>query len=96
MSQSQSVLINQYATSTSTYFIPITIVLYNVGVAGEGWKPWDYAAGGLMITEAGGVMTDLTGKPFHLYDKSMIASASNTLQLEAIRVIQDTISQTIV
>ena len=68
----------------------------SIGIAGEGWKPWDYAAGALMVTEAGGIMTDLTGKPFHLYDESMIASSSSTLQLEAIHVIQDTLSQTIV
>ena len=63
-------------------------------MAGEGWKPWDYAAGGLMVTEAGGVMTDLDGKPFHLYDKSMMASSSSSLQKEAIEIIQHTLSFT--
>lgn len=29
------------------------------GVAGEGWQPWDYAAGWLFIEEAGGVVTQV-------------------------------------
>ena len=29
------------------------------GVAGEGWHPWDYAAGWLFIEEAGGGMTQV-------------------------------------
>lgn len=30
------------------------------GVAGEGWQPWDYAAGWLFIEEAGGVVTQVS------------------------------------
>ena len=26
---------------------------------GEGWKPWDYAAGSLIVTEAGGCVSDV-------------------------------------
>ena len=29
------------------------------GVAGEGWYPWDYAAGWLFLEEAGGVVTQV-------------------------------------
>lgn len=31
------------------------------GVAGEGWRIWDYAAGGLIVAEAGGVVVGLGG-----------------------------------
>ena len=62
------------------------------GVAGEGWKPWDYAAAGLMVIEAGGVMSDLSGKqPFHVYDSSMLAASSVTLHQEALDILQHTI-----
>lgn len=30
------------------------------GVAGEGWQPWDYAAGWLFIEEAGGVVSQVS------------------------------------
>ena len=30
------------------------------GVAGEGWHPWDYAAGWLFIEEAGGVVIQVS------------------------------------
>lgn len=30
------------------------------GVAGEGWQPWDYAAGWLFIEEAGGIVTQVS------------------------------------
>lgn len=29
------------------------------GVAGEGWQPWDYAAGWLFIEEAGGIVSQV-------------------------------------
>lgn len=37
-------------------------------------KPWDTAAGWLMVEEAGGVVTDLTGKPYCLESASIVAS----------------------
>ncbi|MGM0874793.1 MAG: inositol monophosphatase family protein [Bacillota bacterium] len=40
----------------------------------EGLNPWDTAAGVLILTEAGGHVTDNDGKPYHLYHESMIAS----------------------
>ena len=36
--------------------------------------PWDTAAGCLMIREAGGVVTDLFGAPFHLISPHVLAS----------------------
>ena len=36
--------------------------------------PWDYAAGWLMIEEAGGTMTRFDGSPFQMGDRSILAS----------------------
>jgi len=37
-------------------------------------KPWDTAAGWLMIAEAGGAVTDISGKPYHLFSPHILAS----------------------
>jgi myo-inositol-1(or 4)-monophosphatase len=37
-------------------------------------RPWDTAAGCLMVTEAGGKVTDLFGGPFDLYSPHVLAS----------------------
>jgi myo-inositol-1(or 4)-monophosphatase len=37
-------------------------------------KPWDTAAGWLMILEAGGQVTDLLGNPYHLLSPHVLAS----------------------
>ena len=37
-------------------------------------KPWDYAAGSLILTEAGGRITDTQGKKYHLMMGNVIAS----------------------
>ncbi len=37
-------------------------------------QPWDMAAGSLIITEAGGMITDLRGAPFCLNGKNILAS----------------------
>jgi myo-inositol-1(or 4)-monophosphatase len=36
--------------------------------------PWDTAAGWLLVEEAGGVVTDLFGHPFHLHSPHLIAA----------------------
>ncbi len=36
--------------------------------------PWDVAAGGLLVTEAGGKLTNFTGGIFSIYDKEIVAS----------------------
>ncbi len=36
--------------------------------------PWDTAAGWLLIVEAGGAVTDLSGNPFHLHSPHILAS----------------------
>nr|BAL53476.1 myo-inositol-1(or 4)-monophosphatase [uncultured Chloroflexota bacterium]BAL55916.1 myo-inositol-1(or 4)-monophosphatase [uncultured Chloroflexota bacterium] len=36
--------------------------------------PWDTAAGSLIVAEAGGMVTDLEGNPFHLSKRSIVAA----------------------
>ncbi len=40
-------------------------------------NPWDVAAGGLLVTEAGGEVSDFSGNPFDPYSKSIIATNGN-------------------
>jgi myo-inositol-1(or 4)-monophosphatase len=37
-------------------------------------SPWDTAAGSLLVTEAGGKVTDFSGDPFNIYLKEILAS----------------------
>lgn len=37
-------------------------------------RPWDTSAGSLMVTEAGGMITDFSGGPFSIYEKECLAS----------------------
>ena len=39
-------------------------------------SPWDFAAGGLIVREAGGVVTDLTGGPLAFAQKCPVAAGS--------------------
>jgi len=40
-------------------------------------SPWDIAAGGLIIEEAGGSITDFSGKFYSVYDKEVLATNSH-------------------
>ena len=50
--------------------------------------PWDTAAGCLMIREAGGVVTDLFGAPFHLTSPHVLAS-NGALHQDMMAVFRD-------
>lgn len=39
-------------------------------------KPWDYAAGALIVEEAGGVITDWEGKPLHYLQNANVITAT--------------------
>lgn len=39
-----------------------------------GLKPWDTAAGMLLVAEAGGMVTDFSGRPYHPGDRQLLAS----------------------
>lgn len=47
-------------------------------------KPWDMAAGVLLVREAGGTVTKLGGQPFDLYHPEILASGTDMLQQEII------------
>jgi len=55
------------------------------GVAGESWKPWDYAAGALFAEEAGAVMSTAHGEPFDIFAASMVCAATPALRDELVR-----------
>jgi inositol-phosphate phosphatase/L-galactose 1-phosphate phosphatase len=59
------------------------------GVAQEGWKPWDYAAGMVIAAEAGCVIEAINQRPgedFDIYSDSLICAVSQPL-LEECRTI---------
>lgn len=41
----------------------------------KGLKPWDIAAGSLLVTEAGGIMGDFTGESDYLYKGDIVAGS---------------------
>ncbi|VVB66013.1 Fructose-1,6-bisphosphatase/inositol-1-monophosphatase [Candidatus Gugararchaeum adminiculabundum] len=43
------------------------------GFIAVGAKAWDWSAGGLLIEEAGGKISDLQGKPWNIHSKNLIA-----------------------
>ena len=61
------------------------------GVAGEGWKPWDYCAGVVIVQEAGGVVEAIAPRSptpttesrleneFDLYSESIICAVNASL-----------------
>ncbi|CAM9156278.1 unnamed protein product [Chrysoparadoxa australica] len=58
------------------------------GFAGEGWKPWDYAAGWLLAEEAGACTTQVDGSPFHLLSESVLCSCTQSLADEIMEVVK--------
>ncbi|XP_034945790.1 inositol monophosphatase 2-like [Chelonus insularis] len=57
-------------------------------------KPWDVAAGLLLIEEAGGVVIDTKGGPLNIMKPQVIAAASDSLAREISKLIIDTDLQT--
>lgn len=51
------------------------------GVAGEGWQPWDYAAGWLFAEEAGGVVSQVWTDQRDMYT-TFLSAASSHLKIE--------------
>jgi myo-inositol-1(or 4)-monophosphatase len=50
--------------------------------------PWDVAAGSLMVTEAGGRVTDFKNRPYNIYADEIIAS-NGLIHREMLQVIQE-------
>ncbi len=55
-------------------------------------KPWDIAAGALIVEEAGGKVTDLKGEPWDAYSPGYIASNGEAHE-EILRIIRNSQSQ---
>jgi len=53
----------------------------------NGPKPWDSAAASLIVTEAGGVVSDVTGAPFDLYSGRVLAAANTTLASKLVSIL---------
>ena len=51
-------------------------------------KPWDIAGGALIVEEAGGVITDMAGRPFSSRAGSVLAS-NRQVQEPMLSVIRD-------
>ncbi len=51
-------------------------------------NPWDTAAGALLVQEAGGQLTDLTGGPWHLDSRETLASNS-LVHADFVRAMED-------
>jgi myo-inositol-1(or 4)-monophosphatase len=50
-------------------------------------KPWDTAAGGLIVQEAGGELSDFKGKPFSVYGEQTLAT-NGKIHREMLRVMR--------
>jgi inositol-phosphate phosphatase / L-galactose 1-phosphate phosphatase len=61
------------------------------GVAGEGWKPWDYCAGYMIASEAGCSMESIVGQNdgecFDIYSDSLICAVNQSLLQEVREII---------
>jgi len=51
--------------------------------------PWDWAAGWLLVEEAGGVVTDIRGEPWALQKDNVAASNGRTLHRKLLEVLQE-------
>ena len=49
-------------------------------------KPWDIAAGGLIVAEAGGSLSDLSGAPFSIHGTETLAS-NGAIHAEMVEVL---------
>ena len=49
-------------------------------------RPWDYAAGSLMVEEAGGIVTALDGSPLRFYDRCSVAAGTELNHPELIEI----------
>lgn len=59
------------------------------GYVRMGSTPWDYAAGALIIREAGGAVTDLDGKEWEPESKGVIAASSGKIAEQLLAEVRD-------
>lgn len=58
-------------------------------------KPWDVAAGALIVTEAGGVLSDFSGNAFSIYGQETLASNA-LIHREMVEIASAIIKETLV
>lgn len=51
-------------------------------------KPWDFAAGRLLVTEAGGIFTDMMGNPVPTGEPSSVLAAASGVHQKAVEVLK--------
>ena len=56
-------------------------------------RPWDYAAGKLLIEEAGGQFTDFKGQPYSSLDEGAIVASNGILHEQMLKNIQATLEK---
>lgn len=54
-------------------------------------SPWDFAAGYVIITEAGGIVSNMSGEPIHLGAQSSVMAATPTLYAEFLSDVKEII-----
>lgn len=52
-------------------------------------SPWDFAAGAIIVTEAGGIITDMDGKPLDFSQPQSILCANKNAYKEALETIKN-------
>jgi myo-inositol-1(or 4)-monophosphatase len=52
---------------------------------------WDVAAGVLLLREAGGVVSDLTGQPYRLDHRALVAAASSGVHEELVQLMRNAV-----
>ena len=52
-------------------------------------KPWDVAAGVLLVREAGGVVTDIDGSPFQLATGRFATACGESVQSQLIKCLAE-------
>jgi myo-inositol-1(or 4)-monophosphatase len=58
--------------------------------------PWDMAAGGIIVSEAGGVLTDLSGQPVNLASRPSIVTGNPLIHQEILKVLHEDEKTTII
>lgn len=73
------------AALTMAYIAQGTIDAYNV----EDLKPWDIAAGALLVQEAGGVVMDKSGGTYNIMKPDIIVAGTNELAQQVLKIITE-------
>lgn len=55
----------------------------------EDLQPWDIAAGAVILTEAGGVITHTSGSPFNIMKPDLICASTQELLQEVKHLIEE-------